>query len=179
MFERIVETAPGNRTLTDKERQELADNNMSEYSVVVLSRPSTKPAVTSNKASDKLPPWVIVFENFLTDEEADSMIQLGYKHEYKRSADVGKLKFDGTHENLENNRRTSENAWCSVHNGCRAEEIPQRLHDRMAKVMDIPPENSEDLQVLKYEVGQFYRTHHDYIPHQKHRQCGPRILTFL
>ena len=27
--------------------------------------------------------------------------------------------------------------------------------------------------------GQFYRTHHDYIPHQKDRQCGPRILTFF
>ena len=45
--------------------------------------------------------------------------------------------------------------------------------------MGIPAENSEDLQVLKYEVGQFYNTHHDYIPHQKKRQCGPRILTFF
>jgi hypothetical protein len=45
--------------------------------------------------------------------------------------------------------------------------------------MNIPPENSEDLQILKYEVGQFYNTHHDYIPHQKDRQCGPRILTFF
>ena len=24
-----------------------------------------------------------------------------------------------------------------------------------------------------------YNTHHDYIPHQKTRQCGPRILTFF
>jgi 2OG-Fe(II) oxygenase superfamily len=24
-----------------------------------------------------------------------------------------------------------------------------------------------------------YRTHHDYIPHQRTRSCGPRILTFL
>jgi len=45
--------------------------------------------------------------------------------------------------------------------------------------MGIPSENSEDLQLLKYEVGQFYNTHHDYIPHQKDRQCGPRILTFF
>jgi prolyl 4-hydroxylase len=37
----------------------------------------------------------------------------------------------------------------------------------MSKVMGIPAENSEDLQLLKYEVGQYYNTHHDYIPHQK------------
>jgi prolyl 4-hydroxylase len=45
--------------------------------------------------------------------------------------------------------------------------------------MGIPANNSEDLQLLRYEKGQFYRTHHDYIPHQVDRQCGPRILTFF
>merc|ERR1719384_2294000 len=37
----------------------------------------------------------------------------------------------------------------------------------------------EDFQILHYEVGEFYRTHHDYIGHQKDRKCGPRILTFF
>ena len=32
---------------------------------------------------------------------------------------------------------------------------------------------------LQYEVGQFYRTHHDYIEHQEKRRCGPRVLTFF
>ena len=31
----------------------------------------------------------------------------------------------------------------------------------------------------KYEVGQFYNPHHDYIGHQRDRQPGPRILTFF
>ena len=35
MFERIVETAPGNRTLTEEERKELAADEMTEYSVMV------------------------------------------------------------------------------------------------------------------------------------------------
>jgi prolyl 4-hydroxylase len=65
--------------------------------------------------------------------------------------------------------RTSENAWCSTRTGgCREIEVPVRLHKRMSTVMEIPPENSsEDMQLLKYEVGQFYKTHHDYTPHQK------------
>jgi prolyl 4-hydroxylase len=107
------------------------------------------------------------------------MIQLGYKYVYKRSEDVGEKKFDGSHDAVQSTRRTSENAWCSTFHGCREETIPSLVHERMAKVMAIPPGNSEDLQLLKYEKGAFYRTHHDYIPHQKDRQCGPRILTFF
>ncbi|CAJ1947709.1 unnamed protein product [Cylindrotheca closterium] len=179
MFERIVETAPGNRTLTDEEREELKQNEMTEYTVEVISRPSDEPSTEVSAKNDKLPPWVVVFENFISDEECDEMIQLGYKHEYKRSADVGKLKFDGTHESIENSRRTSENAWCSGHLGCRNATVPTRLHNRMSKVLDIPADNGEDMQILKYEKGQFYRTHHDFIEHQVDRPCGPRILTFF
>jgi prolyl 4-hydroxylase len=160
MFERIVAVAPGNRTLTEAERQELRDKEMTEYSVVVLSRPSEEPVTDISSKNDKLPPWIIVVDDFVSDEECDAMIQLGYEHEYKRSADVGALKFDGTHESVESRRRTSENAWCSEHNGCRNETVPTRLHKRMSQVMEIPPENSEDFQILKYEKGQFYRTHH-------------------
>lgn len=32
---------------------------------------------------------------------------------------------------------------------------------------------------MQYEVGQYYRSHHDYIRHQRERHCGPRILTFF
>jgi prolyl 4-hydroxylase len=168
MLERIVETAPGNRTLTEEERKQLAADEMTEYSVVVHSRPSDAPATEISLAKDKeLPPWVITFENFITPEECEAMIQLGYKYEYKRSADVGVQKFDGSHEAKESKGRTSENAWCSMRHGCRNETIPTRIHNRMSKVMRIPAENSEDLQLLKYEVGQYYNTHHDYIPHQK------------
>merc|ERR1711966_140892 len=38
---------------------------------------------------------------------------------------------------------------------------------------------TEDLQMLKYEPGQFYRQHHDYIGHQRDRRSGPRVLTFF
>ncbi|GAX18249.1 prolyl 4-hydroxylase [Fistulifera solaris] len=180
MFERIVATAPGNRTLTDTERKELAADNMTEYTVTVHSRPSDEPSTESSVVVDKsLPPWVITFDNFLLPEECDALIALGYKYEYKRSQDVGAAKFDGSHEGVQSTRRTSENAWCSDHHGCRKEVLAVKIHERMSKVMGIPPENSEDLQMLKYEKGQFYRTHHDYIPHQKDRQCGPRILTFF
>jgi prolyl 4-hydroxylase len=136
MFERIVETAPGNRNLTEEERKQLAADEMTEYSVVVHSRPSDASATEISLSNDKkLPPWVITFDNFIAPEECEAMIQLGYKYEYKRSADVGAQKFDGSHEAAESKGRTSENAWCSDLKGCRNETIPTRIHDRMSKVM--------------------------------------------
>lgn len=155
MFQRIVDTAPGNRTLTDEDRLQLAKSEMTEYSVTVHSRPSDDPVTEVNIDLDKrLPPWLITFENFLTDDECDAMIQLGYEKGYKRSEDVGAEKFDGTVDSKQSKGRTSENAWCSSRNGCRDEPVPKRILDRMSNVMGIPSMNSEDFQILKYEVGQ-------------------------
>lgn len=122
---------------------------------------------------------IVVFDNFTSAEECQHLIDLGHKHQYHRSRDYGAKQFDGTFENVESQRRTSENAWCSTHSGCRSEDIPQRIHNRMGEVMGIEPNNSEDFQILKYLNGQFYRQHHDYIQHHVDRQCGPRMLTFF
>lgn len=43
----------------------------------------------------------------------------------------------------------------------------------------IPKENSEYFQVLKYEVGQYYVQHHDYIYGHLDLPIGPRIYTFF
>jgi len=98
---------------------------------------------------------------------------------YERSEDVGKLLPDGSFDSVQSIGRTSENAWCAHRNKCRNDTLVQLVHDRIAKVTGIPEVNSEDFQLLKYEPGQFYRTHHDYIEHQKDRRSGPRILTFF
>lgn len=174
MFERIVETAPGNQT-GDVEIEE----NMTNYSVVVHSRPEPFEGEPSRKRDMEQPPWIITFEDFLTKEECEHLIKMGYKSNYERSKDVGEILPDGSYDAVESLTRTSENAWCSDRNDCRKDDVVRKIQDRMAKVTGIPAANSEDLQILKYDVGQFYRPHHDYIHHQKDRQCGPRILTFF
>lgn len=42
----------------------------------------------------------------------------------------------------------------------------QRVMQRVEDLVGIPLDNSEHLQILEYEIDQFYRTHHDYIPNQ-------------
>lgn len=50
--------------------------------------------------------------------------------------------------------------------------------DRVENITGISETNSENFQLLRYEHNQFYQTHSDYIPYQKDRPCGVRILTF-
>ena len=178
MFERIVATAPGNLT----GEVEIA-SGMTNYTVHVHSRPEPpiegqKPIIS--KAVDKeQPPWVITFENFLTEDECKHIIEKGREAEYERSEDVGEIQADGSYDSVKSKGRTSENAWCSFREGCRNDTIVDLVHDRIAKVTGIGANHSEDFQILKYEPGQFYRQHHDYIEHQRDRRCGPRILTFF
>lgn len=47
----------------------------------------------------------------------------------------------------------------------------------MKFVTQIPDANAEYLQLLRYEIGQYYEVHHDYIDEIKNRLDGPRILT--
>merc|ERR1712228_873279 len=52
----------------------------------------------------------------------------------------------------------------------------QRIIERIVNVTNIPKENQESFQLLKYEEGQFYTSHYDFSPY---RADGPRILTFF
>jgi len=146
-----------------------------KYSPKIHSRPTMVEGDGISTIDYKIGPWVIVLENFITDEECDRLIELGMAAGYERSADVGKMKIDGTFEADLNDRRTSKNAWCQ--NDCYDDPMAKSIIYRIGNLTGIPEENSESLQLLQYEVGQYYRTHHDYIEHQVTRQQGVRLLT--
>jgi prolyl 4-hydroxylase len=82
MFERIVEMAPGNQT-ADYEIEE----NMTNYSVVVHSRPEPFEGEPSRERDMEQPPWIITFEDFLTKEECEHLIKMGHNAKYERSKD--------------------------------------------------------------------------------------------
>jgi hypothetical protein len=56
-------------------------------------------------------PWIVTFDDFLTDEEVDFLLE--YKFEYKRSVDVGLLKRDGRYDHVMSEQRTNSNTWVS------------------------------------------------------------------
>ena len=111
-------------------------------------------------------PWVVVIEDFLAPHEIRAMIDKG-GHKFERS-----LAGDGVSP-----VRTSKTSWCNVP-FCEGDPVVQSIKLRVANVTGVPIANSEHVQVLKYEPGDFYRQHHDQNAHP-HSPWGPRLFTFF
>ncbi|KAG7348438.1 2-oxyglutarate/Fe(II) oxygenase [Nitzschia inconspicua] len=137
---------------------------LSMYHVEVLSSPGINGG-----------PWIITMEDVLSAAEAARLIELGAEEGYRQSKDVGKMLPNGKVEEVVSPGRTSTNAWCQ--NSCYEDTMARIIGQRVSDFVGIPEDNSEYIQLLRYEVGQFYEIHHDYIGIDKKRQCGPRILT--
>ena len=148
-----------------------------KYNPNVLSRPKRKADGTQLEGV-KDGPWIVLLENFITDEEATALIAAGHKKGFARSADVGAENPDGTHEEDVSEGRTSTNSWCDE-TLCEQDPVIGPVVHRIAKLTNTKVENSEHLQLLNYEPGQYYEQHHDYIEYQQELPCGVRMLTLF
>jgi prolyl 4-hydroxylase len=132
---------------------------LTQYQVNVLSRD----------------PWVITMENVLSSTEAARLIELSSQQGFQRSTGTGRVKPDGTFENTISESRTSSNSWCNQ--DCYDDPTAMTVMERLSNMTQIPKNNSEALQMLKYEVGEFYKSHHDFLKNSEEKQPGVRILT--
>jgi hypothetical protein len=81
------------------------------YGLEVISSPEPeKYNATWEKAEDGSP-WVVVFDNFLTDDEVRDLIRGGEIEGYERSTDQGATNDLGEMEKVVSKTRTSANAW--------------------------------------------------------------------
>jgi len=100
-------------------------------------------------------PWIITLENFLKVEECTAFIAEAEEEGYERSEDeADEDSIDGTLTSVQSDGRTSTNTWCF--NSCMENPMLKPVHDRLETLTGVPNMNSENLQLLKYEVGQFY-----------------------
>ncbi len=130
----------------------------SKYDVNVLSSPD----------SEEGGPWVLTMENFITDQESERLIELGSNRGYKRST-VGET------DRVVSQSRTSSHTWCKLE--CAQDETVVAVNNRISNMTELPVVNSESLQLLRYDPGQFYTLHHDYIDTELERQQGVRMIT--
>ena len=129
-----------------------------QYNPKALSRPMKKRDGT-DAGVDKDGPWIVLLENFVSEEEADRLVELGKKQGYERSADVGKERPDGSHDSKVSDSRTSYNTWCQEPS-CYEDPLVKPVIDRIANITKTEVRNSEYLQLLQYEPGQYYRYVH-------------------
>lgn len=124
------------------------------------------PTIRSSPHMDPPGPWVMTFDNFVTEEEADAFLSTT-DHHFSRS-----LAGD-----MVSPVRTSQQAWCQV-DPCVNNPLVNRVHERVVNVTGVPKPNAEFFQVLRYEPGQFYKTHHDQNA-DPDSLMGVRLMTFF
>ncbi|GAX28852.1 hypothetical protein FisN_20Lh149 [Fistulifera solaris] len=122
-------------------------------------------------------PWVLQLDHFLSAMECERLIDLGHELGFQRSKDIGRIKYDGSTDSYESKSRTSSTAWCTESSVCGKDAIQQKVTQRIEQLVQIPINNSEALQLLRYEENQYYKVHHDYTPLHAGSMAGVRILT--
>ena len=153
-------------------------SNQQQFDIQVLSRPESHENQSSASEGNINGPWVVILDNFLNSTEAETLVQLGADVGYERSTDVAGFGDDGSSTDVVSRSRTSTNAWCNEER-CTQDPVVKAIQERMEQLTGIPTSNSESLQLLRYEPGQYYRTHHDYIGYETKRRQGVRIMTIF
>eukprot|EP00195_Chlamydomonas_chlamydogama_P005831 CAMPEP_0202903772 /NCGR_PEP_ID=MMETSP1392-20130828/26225_1 /ASSEMBLY_ACC=CAM_ASM_000868 /TAXON_ID=225041 /ORGANISM="Chlamydomonas chlamydogama, Strain SAG 11-48b" /LENGTH=367 /DNA_ID=CAMNT_0049591101 /DNA_START=121 /DNA_END=1224 /DNA_ORIENTATION=- len=109
-------------------------------------------------------PRAFIFHNFLTDEEAEHIIQLSWP-QMQRSTVVGE---NGS--SVLDDYRTSYGTFLNRYQT----PVIARIQDRVAVFTRAPVVHQEDMQVLRYGVGQYYHKHTDSLDNDT-----PRMATLL
>ncbi|GFR49468.1 hypothetical protein Agub_g11528 [Astrephomene gubernaculifera] len=111
-------------------------------------------------------PRVFIYHNFITDMEAEHLIELAAP-QMKRSTVVG-----AGGKSVEDNYRTSYGTFLKRYQ----DAVLERIENRVAAWTQIPVEHQEDMQILRYGLGQQYKVHSDTL---RDEQAGLRVATVL
>ena len=116
------------------------------------------------------------YPNLLSNEECDKIIELS-RNKVLRSTVIGESKKNDVSE-----VRTSKNTF--LQNS--VDPLMKSIDDRIEKIIGISPEKYEDLQVVHYQPGQFYKAHWDACDPKQDPRCvedykngGLRFATFI
>lgn len=120
-------------------------------------------------------PEIIVFSNFLSHQECDDLIALSETRLVK-----SEVVNSETGANMLHSGRTSNNSFY------KRGETPliEKIEERISKLVGVPVENGEGLQVLNYPPDKEYKPHYDYFSTKNGesthlRLGGQRIGTFI
>lgn len=113
-----------------------------------FTEPDHNKSKCTQEMRDKLN--MVVIDNFLTPEECDHVIAIA-EPKLKRSTVMGDKNDEIT------DYRTSDNIFMRRNE----DPILARISDRVHKMVGIPIENQEALQILRYKEGKYYKQHYD------------------
>ncbi len=130
------------------------EGDISQTMARLLATPELRPRVLSRD------PWVLQMDTFISEEFAMEVRRVGGHHFEQSLAGYG---------NGIVSSRTSSTSWCNVPK-CEDDEVMVRLKNKIVALLGpegapLPLVNTEHLQVLEYEEGEFYK-----VPLPRHRR---------
>jgi len=123
----------------------------------------------ANENSEYIHPRTI--NNFITNQQNQYILE--YSTPRFQQSVVG----GGLENKVDNKVRNSQTAWIQKN-----DPIAKEIIMKVCNMYNLPFENAEDLQVVKYEKGNYYKEHHDSFPFYEPEflsQGGHRVLTTL
>ncbi|KAL1827017.1 hypothetical protein ACET3Z_005429 [Daucus carota] len=117
-------------------------------------------------------PRIIVLHDFLSMEECDYLRALAMPR-----LQVSTVLDAKTGMGIKSDVRTSSGMFLNTKE--RKYPMIQAIEKRISVFSQIPVDNGEPIQVLRYEKNQFYKTHYDYSDTFKLKHGGQRIATML
>ena len=118
-------------------------------------------------------PTILVADDFFPAEKCDLLLETAQQPDFFKKSSVGDDPDNPTYDY----RRTSKTGWID-YNNITAHEFLQRA----ASILNVRPEQSEQLQIVSYDLGQEYAPHQDAFPldsYQLNENGGQRVATAL
>ena len=125
-------------------------------------------------------PDIILIENFLTEEECDYIIKLGDPY-------IKKSEVCGKNGSRPDKSRTSMTAHIGKKflRGTNPDKVLLNVLEKASLYSKLPKKNIEPIQLVRYEPGQYFKPHYDYLdkklPIYKNNieKNGQREITFF
>lgn len=118
-------------------------------------------------------PRIIVLHNFLSAEECDYLMELATPR-----LQISTVVDAKTGKGIKSDVRTSSGMFLNARE--RKYPMIQDIEKRISVYSQVPVENGELIQVLKYEKNQYYKPHHDYFSDTFNlKRGGQRVATML
>ncbi|XP_073135782.1 prolyl 4-hydroxylase 1 isoform X4 [Henckelia pumila] len=118
-------------------------------------------------------PRIVLFHNFLSAEECDYLRAIA-----RPRLRVSTVVDTRTGKGIKSSVRTSSGMFLTAEE--RKYPIMQAIEKRISVYSQVPVENGELIQVLRYEKNQLYRPHHDYFSDSFNlKRGGQRVATML
>jgi hypothetical protein len=119
--------------------------------------------------SEEDSPWVLQFEHFLTDKEADAMVaKIQGLSSWNPSPVVAAARLDDNDPVRRNSRSLNE----------KDVKLYESIISKLSKLLGAPVRHFE-YELVHYAKMQSFGVHHDFRPHDVWKPAGPRVISLI